>query len=475
MGIYHPRPQSTMVATKVLISLCVYGLAAAAPQLGQNLNQEVIVNDVVTALQPSIAEAVANALRGLSTSSVTSFNSGSAGFSGLSSSTNSGFSSTGFSSNSGSSTGFSSNSGSSTGFSSNSGSSSGSVTGFAAGGSSSGSAAGFAANSGSGSGFAANSGSASGFAAGGSSSSSAAKGASADEGIMTRPEYNFQFNVADDDSQTYITQQENRDGDAVTGTYSYVDPSGTLVTVNYQAGPEGYAQTVDTQEGFVTISEENKAKINNAAAANNAAGFSSSTGSSTGFSSSTQGGQVSTATSSAIDQNALIAQIMAVLQPQISSAVNSAILQQQSTTTTVGNSFRGNVAQAGNSFRGNTATRGQLSGSKSFQGSQTGASFGQSAQRGQQVSTVNYNGASSESALIAQILAVLQPQISSAVNTAVRQQQSTTTSSRRVQSAQTGFRAASQQTGFSSANRQTGFRATSQRVSGDRLTPLFGN
>merc|ERR1719204_2426956 len=47
-----------MVATKVLISLCVYGLAAAAPQLGQNLNQEVIVNDVVTALQPSIAAAV---------------------------------------------------------------------------------------------------------------------------------------------------------------------------------------------------------------------------------------------------------------------------------------------------------------------------------------------------------------------------------------------------------------------------------
>merc|ERR1712235_166872 len=113
---------------------------------------------------------------------------------------------------------------------------------------------------------------------------------------------------------------------------------------------------------------------------------------------------------------------MAVLQPQISSAVNSAVLQQQSTTTTVGNSFRGNAA-----------TRGQLSGSKSFQGSQTGTSFGsksfgQSAQRGQQVSTVNYNGVSSESALIAQILAVLQPQISLAVNTAVRQQQSTTSS-----------------------------------------------
>merc|ERR1712235_73909 len=429
------------------------GLTAAAPQLGQNLNQEVIVNDVVTALQPSIAAAVANALRGLSSSSVTSFNSGSAGFSGSSSSTNSGFSSTGFSSNSGSSTGFSSNSGSSTGFS--------------------------AGNSGSSTGFSSNSG----FAAGSSFSGSAGAGGAAleVEDALTRPEYNFQFNVADDDSQTYITQQENRDGDAVTGTYSYVDPSGALVTVNYEAGPMGYSQTVEKQEGFVTISESNKAKINGAQAASN--GGSAATGNAfsggNSFRPSTQSGQVSTVTTSAIDQNALIAQIMAVLQPQISSAVNSAVLQQQSTTTTVGNSFRGNVAQAGNSFRGNTATRGQLSGSKSFQGSQTGTSFGsksfgQSAQRGQQVSTVNYNGASSESALIAQILAVLQPQISLAVNTAVRQQQSTT-SSRRVQSAQTGFRAASQQTGFSSANRQTGFRATSQRVSGDRLTPLFGN
>merc|ERR1712131_317320 len=138
----HPRPQSTMVATKVLISLCVYGLTAAAPQLGQNLNQEVIVNDVVTALQPSIAAAVANALRGLSSSSVTSFNSGSAGFSGSSSST---------------------------GFSSNSGSATGSASRFAAGGASSfgansGSAAGFGVSSGA-AGFAANSGSASGFAA----------------------------------------------------------------------------------------------------------------------------------------------------------------------------------------------------------------------------------------------------------------------------------------------------------------------
>merc|ERR1711962_1501325 len=368
--------------------------------LGQNLNQEVIVNDVVTALQPSIAEAVANALRGLSTT-VTSFNSGSTGGAGFASGaggaafaagaggagfaagaggagfsgSNSGFSSTGFSSNSGSS----SSSSSANRFSSNSGSSSGSVTGFTAGGSSSGSAA----TSGSGSGFAAISGS----AAGGSSSSSASKGSTAD--IVTRPEYDFQFNVNDDVSQTYITQQENRDGDVVTGTYSYVNPDGALVTVNYQAGPEGFAQTVDTQEGFVTISEENKAKINSgASAANNAAGFSSSTGSATGFSS----GSASGATAGAC------------------SASNFA----------AGGSSVSNFAAGGSASK---FTAGGSTSSSS--GSAAGSAFGSNSS-GQKVSTVTTTtSALDQEALIAQILAVLQPQISSAVNTAVRQQQST--------------------------------------------------
>merc|ERR1712180_242805 len=391
---YHPRPQSTMVATKVLISLCVYGLTAAAPQLGQNLNQEVIVNDVVTALQPSIAEAVANALRGLSTT-VTSFNSGSTGGAGFAggaggagfSGSNSGFSSTGFSSNSGSS----SSSSSANRFSSNSGSSSGSVTGFTAGGSSSGSAA----TSGSGSGFAAISGS----AAGGSSSSSASKGSTAD--IVTRPEYDFQFNVNDDVSQTYITQQENRDGDVVTGTYSYVNPDGALVTVNYQAGPEGFAQTVDTQEGFVTISEENKAKINSGASvANNAAGFSSSTGSATGFSS----GSASGATAGA-------------------------------------SKFAAGGSSVSNFAAGGSASKFTAGGStSSSSGSAAGSAFGSNSS-GQKVSTVTTTtSALDQEALIAQILAVLQPQISSAVNTAVRQQQSTVTT--------TSFKSVGQTAGF---------------------------
>ena len=58
-----------------------------------------------------------------------------------------------------------------------------------------------------------------------------------------QPTYSYQYQVADDSKQTYITHDENRDGDVVTGEYSYVDPLGQLVTVTYSAGAEGYTET----------------------------------------------------------------------------------------------------------------------------------------------------------------------------------------------------------------------------------------
>merc|ERR1712045_416439 len=105
MGILFPRSSSldihtrTMVATKVLISLCVVGLASAAPQLGvpvqrSGASEQVIVTNVVTALQPSIAAAVTDALRSLSLTSTTSNTAFSAGSNtGFASSRGSGFSS----------------------------------------------------------------------------------------------------------------------------------------------------------------------------------------------------------------------------------------------------------------------------------------------------------------------------------------------------------------------------------------------
>merc|ERR1711892_204378 len=67
-----------------------------------------------------------------------------------------------------------------------------------------------------------------------SSSANAAATAAADAGPTAKAEYNFEYKVADNDAQTYISQSENRDGDSLTGTYSYVNPAGSLITVNYQ-------------------------------------------------------------------------------------------------------------------------------------------------------------------------------------------------------------------------------------------------
>merc|ERR1712193_83725 len=286
MGISFPRSSSldihtrTMVATKVLISLCVVGLASAAPQLGvpvqrSGAREQVIVTNVVSALQPSIAAAVADALRSISLTST----------------------------------------------SSNTGFSAGSNTGFSAG-----SSSGFSA--GSNSGF--------------SSSSAAVKEvATVKEAPTARPNYAYEFKVADDDELTYITHNEERDGDDVTGVYSYVDPTGALVTVNYQAGAMGYSQTLEKQDGAVDVSTRKvttkKAVAKQTSAPTGAVGAtfgSSNSRSRTSSSASNRGSSSSfgsSSSSSSIDEAALIRQIISALQPQISSAVNGVISNNRQT------------------------------------------------------------------------------------------------------------------------------------------------
>merc|ERR1711936_1107778 len=65
--------------------------------------------------------------------------------------------------------------------------------------------------------------------------------------------YNFGYKVADEDSQAYINHQESREGNDVTGTYNYVNPAGALVTVNYEAGVNGFSQTRDVKQGAVQM------------------------------------------------------------------------------------------------------------------------------------------------------------------------------------------------------------------------------
>merc|ERR1719445_1686580 len=147
---------------------------------------------------------------------------------------------------------------------------------------------------------------------------------SVDVGPVAKAEYNFEYKVADKDAQTYISQSEDRDGDSLTGTYSYVNPDGALITVNYEAGPMGYTQTSSEQAGFVDIKPK---PVKVATSSLSAASGSTSVASNTGVS--------TTSSSSSVDQSALISQIIAALQPQINTAVQSAISSSTATETTV--------------------------------------------------------------------------------------------------------------------------------------------
>ena len=59
--------------------------------------------------------------------------------------------------------------------------------------------------------------------------------------------------MSDENQQTYIAHDESRDGAAVSGQYSYVDPLGSLITVRYTADDNGYQEIREVQEGFVSI------------------------------------------------------------------------------------------------------------------------------------------------------------------------------------------------------------------------------
>ena len=228
----------------MLISLCVAGLTAAAPQLGlpRTVNQNVIVNDVVTTLQPTIANAVANALAALNTAPA--FDAERAQFEAEFANRNK---------------------------------------------------------------------------AGGSQA--AAAGA-------TKAEYNFEYQVRDDKEGTYIYQQEARDGNDVNGVYGFIDPNGDLVTVNYLAGLEGFSQTVDKQENYLGGSRtatSNSGNFGSSSAGNNFGSSSASNNFGSSSASNNFGSSNSLASSSGLDEAALIAQILSVLQPEITASVNRAI------------------------------------------------------------------------------------------------------------------------------------------------------
>ena len=97
----------------------------------------------------------------------------------------------------------------------------------------------------------------------------------------------------------------------MTGSYNYVNPAGTLVTVNYEAGPEGFKQETSEQKGAVEMR-------------NVPVGWD---GPLAGVDDQAVSSGVSASRSTSTSQSDLIAKILASLQPRITSAVQSAIGQ----------------------------------------------------------------------------------------------------------------------------------------------------
>merc|ERR1711936_768544 len=130
----------------------------------------------------------------------------------------------------------------------------------------------------------------------GSGSTSSSSGAStgfvpARDSDATPAKYNYIYKVADDGTQTYISQEEQRDGLEVQGTYSYVDPTGAIVTVNYNAGVNGYEETRSREEGAVKISPVQPPATS------------------------------STSSTSGLNTDAIIAQVLSALRPTIQTTV----------------------------------------------------------------------------------------------------------------------------------------------------------
>merc|ERR1719210_1046489 len=160
-------------------------------------------------------------------------------------------------------------------------------------------------------------------------------------------------------------QQESRDSDIVRGSYSYVDPLGSLITVNYEAGPMGYTETRNVQEkpaSSFSSSNSGSSSLSSSSGISNSGSFSSGSSSlsssnfgsnsfsdsSSNFGSNSFSGSSSSSlssgqqSSSSFSQDDLISTVVEQIQPLVSGAVNSAISSSSSNrgSTTILSSSR---------------------------------------------------------------------------------------------------------------------------------------
>merc|ERR1712117_264049 len=133
-----------------------------------------------------------------------------------------------------------------------------------------------------------------------------------DDGSNGQPmPYSFNYNVAGDDTQTYISREEESDGTTVTGSYRYVDPTGALIIVRYTAGVMGCTETRGRQEGYLEIRDQGSSSKRVTSSSVTSSSSSSGSGSNRFATSSTGQQQLTTTTlEKKVDQNALIAKII---------------------------------------------------------------------------------------------------------------------------------------------------------------------
>merc|ERR1712242_103330 len=294
-------PPTTMAATQILVALCVVGSAAAAPQLslgrsrsvvssaGTNINENQVVTSVITSLTPSISRAVEEALAAVAAAEQAAAQQAAAAAAAAAEAER-----------------------------------------LEAERRAAAQAAAEAEAARQQQIAAANAAA----AAAAAEKNSFDSQVSADLGPYVDPVYNFEYKVADDEENTYISRNEERNGNELTGSYSFIDAAGALVTVDYTAGVDGYAETRTKEAGKVTMKavpawDGPLAGVDDIPEASGAVavakGSSSSRfGSSSGSRSSTAISS-SSSSSSSRSQSDLIAQILAALTPQINSAVAAAL------------------------------------------------------------------------------------------------------------------------------------------------------
>ena len=70
--------------------------------------------------------------------------------------------------------------------------------------------------------------------------------------FQPNPQYQFGFDVKDDQFTNYQNRKEQRDGDKITGSYSVVDSDGFIRTVTYTADQKEVSATRNRYLSFPT-------------------------------------------------------------------------------------------------------------------------------------------------------------------------------------------------------------------------------